>query len=107
MEEVVITARSVEIRKKKDADGGDVYAVSHLRAGTAGNFNVSGNTGGIYSSWDRVLEELKDLNLPSRLLNGARKQLDSVDFVRINLAETPGIGALPGDTSDTEKPETT
>ena len=40
---------------------------------------------------ERVVEELKDLNLPSRVLNGMKKQLESVDSVFFNMTETPGL----------------
>jgi hypothetical protein len=91
MEEVEITATRIEINKKKDADGGDVFEVSIKRSGKAGSFDIAGSTGGVYSSWERVVEELKDLNLPSRVLNGMKKQLESVDSVFFNMTETPGL----------------
>ena len=91
MDEVAITARSIEIKKEKDADDRDVFVVSRKRSGKAGSLNVDDSTGGVYSSWERVLEELSDLNLPSRLLNGVKKQLDSVGSATINMTEMPGV----------------
>jgi hypothetical protein len=91
MDEVVITARSIEIKKEKDADDRDVFVVSRKRSGNAGTFNVADSTGGVYSSWERVLDELSDLNLPSRLLNGVKQQLDSAGFATINMTEMPGL----------------
>ena len=51
MEEVEITATRIEINKKKDADGGDVFEVSIKRSGKAGSFDIARSTGGVYSSW--------------------------------------------------------
>jgi hypothetical protein len=85
MEEVVITKRVLEIKKKKDADGGDVFELSRKEFGSAGTMNTERSTGGVYSSWERVLKEVEDLNLPSRLLNGAKAQLDAAGFTTINV----------------------
>jgi hypothetical protein len=85
MEEVVVTKRVLEIKKKKDRDGGDVFEVSRRHSGKAGTFNTDGSTGGVYSSWETVLEKIKDLNLPPRLLNGAKQMLDSAGFATIDL----------------------
>jgi hypothetical protein len=86
MDEVVVTARSVEIKRKKDRDGQDVFEVSRRRTGKAGTFNVEGSEGGTYSSWEVVLAKIADLDLPPRLLNAAKKQLDSAGFAVINVA---------------------
>jgi hypothetical protein len=86
MNDVVITAKSLEIKKEKDADGNDIFVVSRRHSGTAGTFKSDGSTGGVYSSWDVVLEKIADLNLPSRLLNGIKKQLDSAGFALVNLS---------------------
>jgi hypothetical protein len=87
MDEVIITASSLEFKKEKDADGGDVFVVTRRHFGKAGTFNTDGSTGGVYSSWETVLEKIKDLNLPSRLLNGVKKQLDSIGSATINMTE--------------------
>jgi hypothetical protein len=83
--DVAITAQSIEIKKAKDADGGDVYEFSLKRLGKAGTIDVAGSTGGVYSSWERVMQEIAPLNLPSRLLNGAKTELDAKGFVTINM----------------------
>jgi hypothetical protein len=85
MEEVVVTKRVLEIKKKKDSDGGDVFEVSRRHFGKAGTFKTDGSTGGVYSSWETVLEKVNDLNLPPRLLNGAKQLLDSAGFATIDL----------------------
>jgi len=85
MEEVVITKRVLEIRTKRDADGNDLFDLSRKEFATAGTMNADRSTGGVYSSWERVLEEIADLDLPSRLLNGAKAQLDKVGFATINM----------------------
>lgn len=91
VEDVEIVAKSIEIKKEKDADGKDVFIVSRKHSGNAGTFNVAGSTGGVYSSWERAVESLQDLNLPSRLLSGMKKQLDTADFATLNITETPGL----------------
>jgi hypothetical protein len=85
MEEVVITKRVLEMKKRKDADGGDVFELSRKEFGSVGAMNTDRCTGGVYSSWERVLKEIEDLNLPSRLLNGAKARLDAVGFATINI----------------------
>lgn len=85
MEEAVVTKRVLEIKKFKDRDGVDVFEVSRRHSGHAGTFKTDGSTGGVYSSWETVLEKTKDLNLPPRLLNGAKRMLDSAGFATIDL----------------------
>jgi hypothetical protein len=85
MKELVVTKRVLEIKKKKDRDGGDVFEVSRRHFGAAGTFNTDGGTGAVYSSWETVLEKTKDLNLPPRLLGGAKQMIDSAGFATIDL----------------------
>jgi hypothetical protein len=83
--EVEITKLVLEIKKEKDSDGKDIFLVSRRRMGKAGTFNTEGSEGGYYSSWETVLEKIKDLNLPSGLLNGAKQQVDLAGSATINL----------------------
>jgi hypothetical protein len=85
MEDVLISKMVVDIEKQKDRDGRDVFTVSRRQVGKAGSFDVAGSTGATYSSWQRVLAELEDLNLPTRLLDGVKRMVDTVGSATINL----------------------
>ncbi len=85
MEDLVVTKKVLEIKKEKDRDGRDVFQVSRRHFSEAGTFKTNGSTGGVYSSWEIVLEKVKDLNLPPRLLNSAKQMIDSAGFATINL----------------------
>ena len=91
IEKVEITAPSVEIRKEKDAEGQDLFFITRRRSGEAGGYLIVGRDNqGTASSWDLVLEKISDLNLPSRLLNGAKRQLDQVGSAIINVSGVAG-----------------
>jgi hypothetical protein len=91
-EEVKIPATSVEIRLEKDSEGKDVFFISRRRLGNAGKIDLVGTENlGTASSWEFVQEKIGELNLPSRLLNAAKKQLEDVGFAIINASEVEGL----------------
>ena len=72
----------LEIVNEKDANERDVFLVSRKPAGI-----TSAGTGTYYSSWTMVEHGLSDLNLPTRLLNGMKEQVDARGFAAVNLPD--------------------
>jgi hypothetical protein len=91
-EEVTISARSIEIRVEKDSDGKDLFFISLRHLGNAGKIDIAGTENlGTASSWELVQEKIAELNVPSRLLSAAKKQVEASGFAVINMSEVNGL----------------